>query len=123
VGTGDLAITLTWHSSDGIDLDLYVVEPNGNEIDYGDPSSSTGGHLDIDNKCSNYVNGRPENIYWDTAPQGSYKIKVDWYRACGGSSETSTSYEVRVVNGSGSKTYTGTINEDETVDVATITVN
>jgi uncharacterized protein YfaP (DUF2135 family) len=123
VGTGDLTITLTWHSSEGIDLDLRVLEPNENEIYYGDPSSSTGGQLDIDNRCQNYVNGRPENIYWEAAPPGNYRINVNWYGTCGESSETTTSYEVRVINGSGIKTYTGTITAGEVVTVDTITVN
>jgi len=123
VGTGDLGITLIWHSSVPVDLDLWVTEPNGNVIDYGRPASSTGGQLDIDNQCDDYVAGRPENIFWTNPPTGNYKVEVNWFDICGyDSSLNSVSYEVRVVNKGETKTYTGTIAKDTTVNVVTVNV-
>ncbi|MGE0085006.1 MAG: hypothetical protein AB7S75_11360 [Desulfococcaceae bacterium] len=122
VGTGDLGITLIWHSSVPVDLDLWVTEPNGNVIDYGSPTSSTGGTLDIDNQCDDYVAGRAENIFWTNPPAGNYKVEVNWYDLCSDTSLNSVSYEVRVVNKGETKTYTGTIAKDATVNVVTVNV-
>lgn len=121
VGTGDLGITLIWHSSVPVDLDLWVTEPGGNMIYYEEPISSTGGKLDIDNQCDDYVAGRPENIFWKNAPAGDYKVQVNWFDICNyGSSLSSVSYEVRVVNKGKTKTFTGNISANATVSVTTV---
>ena len=106
VGTGALQITLVWHSNTPVDLDLYVTDPMGKTINYAD-TSENGGTLDIDNKCSNYVNGRPENIYWTSPVSGQYTIKVDFFSACS-NNITSMPFEVRVVNNGVTTTYPGT---------------
>jgi hypothetical protein len=123
-GTGDLTVTLVWHSSASVDLDLWVTEPNGNKIYWDSKTSSTGGQLDLDNWCDNYSAGRPENIFWGNPPAGDYKIEVNWYEdqtGCSGSLSSSP-YEVRVVNKGVTKTYTGTISTNATINVATVTV-
>jgi len=107
VGTGDLQISLTWHSSAALDLDLYVVEPSGEEIYYSHKVSSSGGTLDRDNRCSNYVNGQSENIFWSNPASGTYAIKIHFYSSCSGSA-TSMPFEVRVVNKGVTTTYSGT---------------
>jgi len=107
VGTGDLQISLVWHSSEAVDLDLHVVEPSGEVIYYAQPTSSSGGTLDRDNQWGDYVNGRSENIYWTNPASGTYQIKVDFYSDCDGS-VTSMPFEVRVVNKGVTTTYTGT---------------
>ncbi|MEZ4524908.1 MAG: hypothetical protein R2941_03195 [Desulfobacterales bacterium] len=121
VGTGDLGITLVWHSSVPVDLDLWVTEPNGNVISYDNMTSATGGRLDIDNQCDDYVAGRPENIFWTNPPTGNYRVEVNWWSYCD-TPLTSASYEVRVVNKGETKTYTGTIAADATVHVTTVDV-
>ncbi|MEZ4651490.1 MAG: hypothetical protein R3E97_22380 [Candidatus Eisenbacteria bacterium] len=121
VGTGDVQVTLTWHNPDDLDLDLFVTEPNGTKCYYGHTPTSTGGTLDRDNRCGDYTNGRPENIFWASAPTGEYKVQVDWFGSCDGT-PTSQGYEVRVVAGGNVRTYSGTIATDETIDVATFTV-
>jgi len=55
-------ITLSWTGA--ADLDLWVIEPSGTRIYYGDPASPSGGQLDVDNRCDNFRVGRPENIFW-----------------------------------------------------------
>lgn len=108
VGTGGLQISLTWHADPGVDLDLYVVEPGGEEISYGNLQSAAGGELDQDNRCSNYVNGQSENIYWTSPPSGNYAIKVHFFGTCSSSSSTSIPFDVRVVNNGVTTTYSGT---------------
>jgi hypothetical protein len=69
---------------------------------------SSGGTLDRDNKCSNYSNGTPENIFWNTAPTGQYTVVVKWFSDCS-TGLTSMPFLVRVVNKSKVTTYGGTI--------------
>ncbi len=83
MGTGDVQVTLTWNAN--ADIDLYVEDPSGDEIYYRNPTVSSGGELDIDNRCSNFIMGMPENIYWPLgkAPVGRYKVRVNYYDDCG----------------------------------------
>lgn len=120
VGTGALQISLTWHSASAIDLDLHVEEPNGNVIYWGETQSATGGELDQDNQCFNYVNGRSENIFWAAPPGGTYKIKVKFFNNCSGGSATSLPFDLRIVNNGVTTTYSGTSSEDvfKTITVA-----
>lgn len=75
-GTGDIKVTLLWDFP--ADLDLHVLQPNGNEIYYSnrrDPS--TGGQLDTDNTHGG--RGSAENIYWQNPPHGDYLVSVVYY--------------------------------------------
>ena len=56
-GGGDVQITLTWDNT--ADLDLHVIDPQGERIAYFSPTSTSGGMLDVDD-----VDGfGPENIF------------------------------------------------------------
>lgn len=121
VGTGDVQVTLTWHSAQAIDLDLWVTEPNGERCYYGHTTTSTGGSLDIDNKCTDYVDGRPENIFWANAPTGEYKVEVNWFPGCG-TELSSMAYDVRVINAGTVRTFSGTVASLATVEVTRFTV-
>lgn len=80
-GDGDVKFTLTWDND--TDLDLYVTEPSGDTIWYGNRFSTTGGELDRDD-----LDGfGPENIFWPTdfARPGEYKVEV---RMFSGNKET-----------------------------------
>ena len=122
VGTGDVQITLTWHSAAAIDIDLHVTEPNGEICYYGHNPTSTGGTLDRDNRCYNYENGRPENIFWTSAPLGTYTVIVNLFSTCS-AGPSSQSFDVRIVTGSTTKTYAGTVTTSNTnVTVATFTI-
>ncbi|HUI26906.1 MAG TPA: IPT/TIG domain-containing protein [Candidatus Kryptonia bacterium] len=85
LGTGDVQVTLNW--SDINDLDLHVIDPNGEEIYYGNRMSSSGGTLDVDANaaCNNETTSPRENIFWPTgtAPVGTYTVIVAYYRGCG----------------------------------------
>lgn len=122
-GTGDVQVTLTWYSAQAIDLDLWVTEPSGERCYYSNTVTATGGRLDRDNNCGSYINGRPENIYWATAPAGEYKVEVDWFSDCG-NGMTSMRYEVRVVNKGNVRIYAGTITPDPcTIEVCRFRVS
>lgn len=74
--SGELKVTLLWNFQG--DIDLHVVQPNGKEIYYDKRrDSGTGGYLDVDNR-----NGGPdsaENIYWESAKEGVYKVSVVYF--------------------------------------------
>lgn len=117
VGTGDVQITLTWEAS--IDLDLWVEDPNGDTVYYNYTPIPSGGALDRDNKCDDFVYGRPENIYWPSggAPSGTYTVKVDYYEGC--ESGGSVTYTVRTVIQGQVSTYEGVISYGDAPDVVT----
>jgi hypothetical protein len=113
--TGKVQVNLTWNSS--ADIDLYVVDPHGNEIywnargsefvgipDDGDVQQgggrvpgSSGGVLDIDSNAGCSSDGpRAENIVWPAGvvpPNGEYTVRVNNWSACG---EPATDYVVTV---------------------------
>lgn len=84
LATGDIRVTLTW--SDAADIDLKVIDPSGDYVDYNYPSSASGGQLDVDanQACGSVMTPAVENIVWpDTAPPGVYAIEVNLYDECG----------------------------------------
>jgi hypothetical protein len=94
-GTPDIQVTLFWN--DQVDLDLHVTDPNNEEIYYGHKTSASGGRLDRDNHCGNWIQDAPENVIWpeNTAPSGHYIIKVVYYADCT-SHQNPTSFKVKV---------------------------
>jgi hypothetical protein len=121
VGTGDVQVTLTWQAD--VDLDLYVTDPNGDTVYYGNDRVPSGGELDRDNMCVGFEWGRPENVYWPVAgaPSGTYVVKVDYYGSCGDGSP-SVAWTVRTIVGGRAQTFTGTIGASEEVEVTTFTI-
>jgi hypothetical protein len=95
--TGQLVVTLTWDTES--DLDLHVVDPLGNEIYHGDPSSApllgpgnggsgdggSYGYLDFDSNAGCVIDGlRREDVIWPAAPpSGTYLVRVDTPSLCG----------------------------------------
>lgn len=75
--SGKLKVTMLWNMK--ADIDLHVLEPNGNEIYYRNKRSSTGGYLDVDN--TNGGSGSAENVYWDRPLSGDYIIAIEYYGA------------------------------------------
>jgi hypothetical protein len=107
-GGGDVQVTLTWDTE--ADLDLWVTDPDGFKIYYGNAVSPSGGMLDFDD-----TNGYgPENTFWlpGTAPNGSYFIQVDHYY-----DTQPTNYTVTILFFGTPYTFTGTIGDDETIDI------
>ena len=121
VGTGDVQITLTWQEE--ADLDLYVTDPNGDTVYYANTTIPSGGELDRDNKCSNFVMGQPENVFWPEsgAPSGTYTVSVNYFGDC--EDAGSVEYTVRTVVMGETETFTGRLDSaGETDEVTTFTV-
>lgn len=93
-GVGDISFRLAWEGE--ADLDLYVLSPLGERIDFAHREASSGGRLDIDCNVTRpeLVPGsegegdlvpvklrcpRPmENVFWPgrSAPPGAYGVQV-----------------------------------------------
>lgn len=112
LGTGALQVSLSWNNAS--DQDLYVIDPNGEEISYSTFASSSGGELDRDD-LDGYG---PENIFWnDNAPDGTYQVKVNDFS---GTSEATLIYVTVSGNGQSRSFSSSTINGN-TVDVVSFT--
>lgn len=111
LGTGDIQVTLRW--DDLNDLDLWVVDPSGEQIYYAHPYSASGGVLDVDANrgCgANITTNAVENIYWPEgqSPSGDFVVYVNLYTTCGNSA-SSSDYTVTVLQEGVEKTFTGTV--------------
>lgn len=78
---GELRTSLSWFNYD--DLDIYVIEPDGNKIFYGVRASATSGKLDVDMNAGMGASRTPvENIIWtdkNKMREGTYKVSVHNY--------------------------------------------
>jgi uncharacterized protein YfaP (DUF2135 family) len=71
-----LRVVLAW-DSDGTDLDLHVVSPDGQHVFYGDRVGANGGALDVD-----VTTGFGPEIYSNPSPPpGVYHVYVNYYGA------------------------------------------
>jgi hypothetical protein len=101
---GEVKVTLTWQTS-GIDLDLKLIDPCGNQIYYGAKTQTCNdetGELDVDDLGQGNL---IENIaYADGAPAGDYQVIVDNF------TNTSTeSYTLKIIYGREVDIYNGSI--------------
>jgi hypothetical protein len=105
VGTGTIQVSVSWNSD--ADVDLYLVEPTGTEIYYGNSSSPAGGVLDLDSNAGCSSGPRNENITYNASPpRGTYTVRVNYWSACG---VAATQYVVTVrVAGQSPRTFNGT---------------
>jgi len=70
----DVVVLLTWDTA-GTDLDLHVTDPSGEECDYGNRRTASGGALEVDD-----TDGfGPEIFAQDHAPAGVYEVAVAAY--------------------------------------------
>ncbi|MDR1596389.1 MAG: VWA domain-containing protein [Treponema sp.] len=76
---GDVRISLMWNNRN--DLDLHVITPTGEEINFNNPRDSNGGVLDIDRNLYGETLKAVENIFWphNAAPRGSYRVYIQNY--------------------------------------------
>ena len=87
-GTGDLKVSLTFNNAK--DVDLWVKEPNGNYIYYGNRQPALGSSnprvgLDLDSNPGCHIdNINNENIFFDEdcLQKGTYEVYVDMYSNC-----------------------------------------
>ncbi len=119
-GTGRLQVSCSWDKSN--DVDLHLVEPNGEEIYYGNDYSANGGDLDVDSNADcylDYINN--ENItYSDDAiiESGKYTVRVDFYSNCSVATNTNfivtTRYNGQIITAtSGTNPYSGSFTPSE----------
>lgn len=85
-GTGLLQVSLLWDQLN--DVDLHLIDPNGEEIYFANRTSSTGGYLDVDSNPACYIDEiNNENIFYEdnedvTVPTGEYEVLVDLWSNC-----------------------------------------
>lgn len=107
VGTGDVQVSAAWNSA--ADVDLYVVDPSGEEIFYGHRQAASGGKLDLDsNAACQPPDKRAENIVWPigSGAHGTYTVRINYWANC---NAAKTNWVVTVrTRTSGAQTYTGT---------------
>lgn len=123
LGTGDVQVTLIWDSVN--DLDLWVTDPAGEIIYYGQKHSASNGELDVDANagCSQMTASPVENIYWPTgsAPEGTYKISVQYFKIC--QSEVQTPFTVRLLVNGQTQTFDNIAStEKEFTEITTFTM-
>jgi hypothetical protein len=117
VKVGDPQFTLIWNT-DGVDLDLHVIEPGGKEIFWEEPKGQQGGELDVDNTKG----FGPENVYWmvesqgpgsekvkGPGPSGTYRWFVVYWGGFGGIARP-THWQVRVKHDGKVNVYHGKFN-------------
>ena len=72
--TSDVRIVMTW-DSDSSDMDLHVIEPTGEDCNYGYPLTQVGGKLSKD-----FTSGYgPEDYMIRRAVPGVYKIQTNYF--------------------------------------------
>jgi hypothetical protein len=93
VGTGDVQISVAW--DDSADVDLHVVDPNGEHIYFGHRDAVSGGTLDLDANAActknTFTDGHPpafvsnENVVWARGEgiPGTYTAYLHYWSACG----------------------------------------
>ena len=113
---GDPRFNLYFDNQLQADLDLHVIDPDGEEISWENSSSESGGSLDIDCKCSTCPDGPSENIAWTggEAPSGTYSVWVAHYGACENYDGAGANFLVRTARaGEVKDSYRGTLYEGE----------
>jgi Ca-activated chloride channel homolog len=70
----EIRLVLTWNVQ-GADMDLHVLDPNGEEVFFDNPTSEQGGLLTTD---SRYGSG-PEAFVLDSPKKGAYQVYVNYY--------------------------------------------
>ena len=112
LGTGDVQITLRWIGD--ADLDLHVIDTEGAEISFQNPTSATGGTLDFDvvPECGEGSGSQVENVFWPVggAPDGNYQAFVEAFDTCG----SPVDYQVEIrINGVVVASDSGTLDVDD----------
>lgn len=83
-GTGILQVSCSWNKEN--DVDLHLIEPNGEEVYYGNAESENGGILDVDSNAGCDIdNINNENITYSSAAiveGGTYTVTMDLWSSC-----------------------------------------
>ena len=88
-----LRILLAW-DTDGTDLDLHVISPDGQHTYYGNRVTPNGGSLDVD-----VTTGYGPEIYSNAAPMpGLYLVYVNYYGQGDGKSDMTVAQITTIIN-------------------------
>ncbi len=90
---------LVFDNETQVDLDLHVLDPDGDELYWKETTSPSGGVLETDCKCSRCGAGPNENTFWEGGPAGTYTVFVRYYAACQGYNGAAASFLLRAVDG------------------------
>jgi hypothetical protein len=109
VGTGEIQVSVSWDADS--DVDLHVIDPDGDEVFYGQTTTESGGTLDLDSNPGCSLDGvNNENITWASAPRGTYTVRLDYFQSC---DVEETSYVVTVQReGEAAETFEGEFTGD-----------
>ena len=94
--TGHMTITLAWDTA--CDLDLHLILPSGEEINFSQRCAG-GGQLDVDANVNegDVMENPVENIFFPEPPApGSYIVFVENFTQRTGNSKASTKFRVKV---------------------------
>lgn len=117
---GFMQFSIMWNKNghDAVDLDAHASDPLGSEIFYGNKSSSSGGHLDVDMIRPSHKG--VENIFWEKAsntPDGTYRFAINNYD---GGNHHGCDAQIKVGNQTFRYKVPGKING--LVQIATVTI-
>lgn len=120
--SGEVQITLIWNNSN--DLDLHVICPSGEEINFNHKRSQCNGSLDVDMNASGRQSLEPvENVFWPDsgAPIGQYRVFVKHYENKG--AQDPTQFEVAVRYGGTVKKFSGSVRWNQVKAIHTFEVD
>jgi Ca-activated chloride channel family protein len=108
LNTGDIRISLSWNNRN--DLDLHVVSPMGEEINFNNPRDSYGGYLDVDRNLYGETTKPEETIFWpdNMAPRGNYRVFVQNY-VSNEADPLPTPFQIEIKNGSEYLYFNGSV--------------
>ena len=124
VGTGDMQISVSWTGAS--DVDLRVTDPAGELVYFDNPTSESGGTLDLDSNASCTIDGvNSENVVWPAghAPHGDYHVTLVYHDDCGVERSdyvvtvARAGHETETVTGS----FVGAFGDNPDVEVGTYT--
>jgi hypothetical protein len=112
---GDPRFQLFYDNEVQVDLDVHVVDPDGEEISWENGSSASGGVLERDCKCSSCPDGPVEDVVWtEAAPSGTYTAWVAFYAVCEPYNDAGANFLLRVARaGEVVESWTGALYEGE----------
>lgn len=114
---GDVQISLMWSNVN--DLDLHVVPPSGERINFAHKRSRCGGELDVDMNAGTQSDEPVENVYWalNGGPRGEFKVFVNHYTNRG--VENPSPFMIVVTVDGRTRTYRGSVGSRATIPVCT----
>jgi hypothetical protein len=96
--TFDMAALIFWNT-DGTDVDLHVIEPNGEECFYQHAQTASGGHISRD-----VTTGfGPELYLLPAAPAGTYRVSAHYFASDANRASTRTKVLALIYEGWGTK--------------------